>query len=61
MARGLNLTPAVIYIHTLCMRAARALAYLYISAGLPEPWLLPDEMNTKISNPYTVVDLKSQN
>ena len=40
---------AFLYFHTLCMREAKALASLRISAGSIEPSLLADAINFKIS------------
>ena len=45
--RSLNVGQIFIYIHTLCMRAANALASLHICAGSPEPSLLE---NAKYQN-----------
>ena len=48
-ARGLKLVCYFIYIHTLCMRAAKALASLHICADLPESSLIDDAFSSKIS------------
>ena len=40
---------AVIYIRTMCMRAAKALANLRISADSPEPSLLANAISTESS------------
>ena len=40
VVRGLNFGLVFIYIHALCMGAAKALASLCTCTGLPEPWLL---------------------
>ena len=46
---------AFIYIYTLCIRAARALASLYICTGAPEPSMLENAISPKISSADTSI------
>ena len=49
-----NLVKALICIHNLCMRAAKALAWLCVLADSPKPLLLSNARSVKISciDPY---------
>ena len=46
----MHINEALVYIRTLCMRAANALARLCLCAGSSEHWLLADAINTKTSS-----------
>ena len=56
------LTGVFLYVHTLCMRAAKAQASLRICADLPKPLLLEDAIIIKIMCTciYILTEIKTQ-